>query len=263
MEERFWTKIEYVPLKVLVDLWNDKEGAVNEGMVLFAAIANEFAHGDITRRPWGAAISPLSAVEILLLVLQNAAPLTVRADRAGADMGPIVRSFVYLILIAIEHLPAKVLAELIEHSVYRGRKAEWPDFVREIFILPIVRQLFFEMKDICTSDCRRVSGIPRSALMEGKDEVDTYWRRFDRDGMPERGSYAYVWLEKTKEPCVVGFKLDAKHSCPLVSFEPTIDNLGELLKIIKKVAAFRKSQATKNGMRRGERKSAARNRRRN
>jgi hypothetical protein len=158
-------------------------------------------------------------------------------------MQPVARSIAYLVLLALEHLPADALTEIIEQYIYRGRKDEWPMEAREVLLMPIADQLRSEMEDICTADCDRLFGRPRVTLLEEKDEIDTYWRRFDPQGMPEKGRQAHVWLERSDGLCKVGFKTDADHDCPLVHFAPTPDNLLDLLTIVKKVAAFRKAQA--------------------
>lgn len=243
MESRFWNKLEYVPIKILTDLWKDKENFPIEGMAVFAAIVNEFAHGDITRRPWGAAISPITVIQLLVLGLENVSYLVLRSIKAGTEMQPIVRTIVYLILLALEKLPPDVVTSVIEESIYRGKKAEWPDEARELVLMPIADQLLSEMEDVCTADCQRLIGRERRALVKDKDELDTYWSRFDAKGLPDDGTHAYVWLEKDDGPCAVGFKVDAEHGCPLIHFRPKTDNLEALLKIVKRVAAFRKNQA--------------------
>jgi hypothetical protein len=245
MGSRFWNKLEYVDPKLLDALWQRREEEPIDGMALFAAIVNEFAHGDITRRPWGGALAAVSVLGLLEIGLQNMTYLSIRAHRAGVEMRPIIRTIVYLLLIVLEHIPAKTVTTIVEDLIYRGQKDEWPDYVREMLILPVARQLHSEMHDICTADCRRMMGLRRRTLSEDKDELETYWLRFEPDGLSEERVTRYAWIEATREPCVVGFKTDEKRSCPLVRFEPKIDNVGDLLRIAKKVAAFRKKQAPK------------------
>lgn len=244
MEQRFWSKLEYVSPVLLEELWQQRHDGTMEGMAMFAAICNEFAHGDITQRPWAGAADVDVIAQVLENGLQNMSYLSIRAHAAGVDMHPIVRAITYLILTVLDQLSAKAATKLIEDAIYRGRKAETPDFVQGMLILPIAAQLLTEMLDICVSDCRRVYGIPRQALREDRDERVNYWERFERDRVKaEKTPDRYVRIESNKEPCKVGYKLSEKRGCPLVRLKPTINNVGDLLKVVKKVAAFRKKQA--------------------
>lgn len=243
MQSRFWNRLEYVPIQILKDLWKEGQTFQFEGLDIFAAIANEFAHGDINQRPWGAALSGMDMLRILLTVLENVPYLVLRGSKSGTDMMPVTRAIVYLILIALEHLPADIVTKMIEDSVYREKKAELPEEVREMLLMPIADQLLSEMTDICTSDCRRLMGRERYSLAKTDDEIERYWHRFDPRGLPSKEEKRYLWLEKNDGPCVVGFKVDADHGCPLVHFRPTVHNVEELLDIVKRVAAYRKAEA--------------------
>jgi hypothetical protein len=244
MQSRFWNKFEYVPVKTLNDLWKDRKTISFEGMDVFAAIANEFAHGDIATRPWGAMLSAHDALEILINALHNLGYLLIRASRAGADTTPLSKSISYLILTLLEVLPADVLTKFIEDGVYRGKKDEWPEVVREMILMPVVDQLVSEMTDICTSDCRRlVGGSARQALSGAEDEIERYWQRFDPAGTSEDEDRRFLWLERNDGPCVVGFPVSAEQGCPLIHVKPTVHNVEELLGIVKRVAASRKAEA--------------------
>lgn len=243
MQTRFWNRFEYVPVKVLKDLWKERESIQFEGLDVFAAIANEFAHGNIAQRPWGAALNGMDMLRILISGLENLTYLALRGSKAGADMTPVGRTIVYLILLALEYLEADVLTKLVEDSVYRGKKTEWPEEVREMILMPIADQLLAEMTDICTQDCRRVMGRHQHTLEENESEIEKYWHRFDARGLPSNEPRRHLWLEKNDGPCVVGFETDADHGCPLIHLTPTIHNVEELLGVVKKVAAFRKAEA--------------------
>jgi hypothetical protein len=244
MQTRFWNRFEYVPVKTLNDLWKDRETISFEGMDIFAAIANEFAHGDIAARPWGAILAGKDALEVLVNALHNLAYLMMRASTAGADMTPVAKSLAYLILTLLEVLPADVVTKFIEDSVYRGKKDEWPENVREMVLMPVVDQLLSEMTDICTSDCRRLFGSTRQALSSGEDEIERYWRRFNPASASEKEDRRFLWIERNDGPCVVGFSVNAEQGCPLIHTKPTVHNVEELLGIVKRVAAYRKAEAS-------------------
>lgn len=243
METRFWNMLEYVPQKTLVDLWKAREEVEFTGLAFFAAVVNEFANGSIIHRPWGAALSPETALEVLSLGLTNVPYLTMRGTKAGVEMRPIARALAYLLLVAIDLLPADVVARIVEDSVYRGKKGEMPKDVKELLLMPIIDQLLSEMQDVCSSDCVRISTSERNVLTDGGDEVDTYWLRFDPDGVVVPDKKRFLRIESTSAPCAVGFSVGADKCCPLFAFEANANNVEELFAIIKRVAAFRKAQA--------------------
>jgi hypothetical protein len=243
MESRFWNKLEFVTPTALAALWKARKEFDITAMGVFAAIVNEFASGDVTHRPWGAILNIKSLVQVLQISLVNASYLTMRGLRGGADLRPVCRAFAYLILVALDALPVENVTELITDSLYRGKGDEMPEQVQEFLLMPIVDQLLSEMQDVCTSDCSRIMGFHRNVLTEDKDEVDSYWLRFEPDGLVEPDKRRYVYIESADAPCVVGFPVDKDNGCPLFSFEPSTKNTNDFLTIIKRVAAFRKGQA--------------------
>lgn len=212
-------------------------------MALFALIANELANGQITHRPWGAGFDVRSVAQVLSFGLQNVPYLFIRSTKAGIDQKILYRTFAYLILVALDSLPAETVSGIIEESLTRGGEVSFPDDVYEVLLMPIVDQLQSEMQDICGEDCSRIHLSRRKSLAENKDELETYWLRLEPDGVKELGDDGYLQIEGYKEPCQVGFEVDKEKSCPLFSFEPTIQNTEELLEIVKRVAAYRKAQA--------------------
>ena len=86
--------------------WNIR-GKSHQGyraLGIFAAIANEFANGNITHRPWGAVLDAQSLVEVIAIGFHNVPYLLIRSSKAGADQRIIYRTFAYLILIALDIL---------------------------------------------------------------------------------------------------------------------------------------------------------------
>jgi hypothetical protein len=243
MENRFWNKLEFVTPKTLADLWKERRNLDVNVMGVFAAIANEFANGDITHRPWGATLDTTSVVEVLSNGLYNFPYLAVRSLSAGIEQGILFRTLAYLILLALDSMPADATARLVIDSLNRSETKRFPDEVQELLLLPVVDQLLSEMQDVCSEDCKRISAFSRSALTKDKDEVDNYWLRLEPAGLEETPDNRRLLLEKQDAPCVVGFPVDADRSCPLFEFEPTIKNVDDFMAIIKRVAAFRKAQA--------------------
>jgi hypothetical protein len=137
------------------------------------------------------------------------------------------------------------VTQLVTDLIYRGKGDTMPENVKEFLLMPIADQLLSEMQDVCSSDCRRFMSLDRETLTADKDEVDDYWLRLEPDGVeePEPVERRFVRIERTNEPCNVGFPVDEDNCCPLFQLEPSVKNVGELLAIIKRVAVFRKAQA--------------------
>lgn len=243
MESRFWNKIEFVTPKTLAGFWAERESIDFNPQGMFALVANEFANGNITHRPWGVVIDGESLGSVLINGLCNVPYLMFRASKAGVDQRILIRTFAYLILSALDTLPADVVAQLVIDGINRGEKDRFPDHVQEMFLMPIVDQLLREQGDVCSSDCERVSSLDRHALTEDKDEVTDYWLRLEPDGIEEPTERRFLRLEKKDASCVVGFPVDEQNGCPLFAFEPSVKNVNEFMAIIKRVAGFRKAQA--------------------
>lgn len=243
MESRFWNKLEFVSPRTLADIWNERERVELTGMGMFALIVNEFANGDITHRPWGAVLHPEAAVEVLGIGLNNAGYLLIRSSRTGMDQRILIRTFAYLILVVLELLPGDVTARLVIDYVSRGEAEPFPDEVLEVLLGPILNRIAAEMQDLCSGDCKRVMLTDRKALTDDGNELETYWLRFEPDGVKEEADSRFIRIEKGNEPCIVGFPVDKDNDCPLFAVEPTVKNISDLMEIVKRVAAFRKAKA--------------------
>jgi len=242
MEVRFWNKLEFVGPQTLADLWGAREGIGTTAMGIFAAIANEFANGSVVTRPWAAAASPESLVEIICIAFQNVLYLAIRCSSAGVDQNIIFRSLSYLVLAALDRFQAEEVAALIIKSLTRGDEELMPEEAQDMLLTPVVGQLLSEIQDVCSSDCKRVY-VDRHTLLKGDDEVDDYWLRLEPEGIKDSENRRILRIEKFDEPCLVGFSVDKDHGCPLFTSEPTVKNVGDILEVIKRAAAFRKAQA--------------------
>ena len=195
LENRFWNKIEFVSPAALADIWEVRKETDVTPLGLFALIANEFANGDITKRPWGALFDPQSVIEVLSLGLHNLPFLLTRSSKAGIDQTILYRTFAYFILVTLDVLPADIVADLIDKSVTRNGEADFPEDVHEFLLMPIVDQLQSEMQDVCGEDCLRVHSFRRKSLTEDKDEIETYWLRLEPDGFKESEDERYLRIE--------------------------------------------------------------------
>ena len=70
------------------------------------------------------------------------------------------------------------------------------------------------------------------------------WLRLEPDGVEESAERKFLLIEQLDAPCNVGFPVDKDNRCPLFRIEPSTNNIDELCAIIKRVAAFRRAQAT-------------------
>lgn len=243
MEKRFWNRLEFVPEKTLSTIWHSLDQIELSSLGLFAAIVNEFAAGTITERPWGARLETTGLANVLAIGLANAPYLLIRGSEAGVDLTPVTRGFGYLILCALDKLPAKSVCQLVIDSICDRIDEEQRESFLDLMLTPIMGQLLSEMQDVCSSDCHRISLIDRGTLTEDKDEVDDYWLRLEPEGKPIEQDKRQLRIEAYNEPCNVGFSLNKEKGCPLFEFEPGSANVEEFMKLIKRVAAFRKAQA--------------------
>src|SRR5579859_46076 len=244
VEERFWGRFEYATPGSLADFWVARETMSFEALGVFAFIASEFAGGSITQRPWAAATTAEGLAGILQLALLNTPYLMVRSQKNGQDSEPLVRALAYLLLAALQAFDPQDVADHVTRLTGERDGAVFPDHVREVLLLPLVRQLQSELQDVCSSDCKRMLTTRRALRTESGDELETYWRRLSPDGLakpdePERS----LRLEKLSEPCIVGFPVDKDVSCPLFEMEASLDNIAPLLTVLARVSWFRKDQA--------------------
>lgn len=242
MESRFWNKLEFVGQAALSELWKARDTIEITAFGRFALIANEFANGNITRRPWGAILDPTELYYLLQAGFINVPYLIGRCTRGGADQTPLFRAYAYIILVALNSFSAEAIVALINDFVFQGKGDEMPEHIREFLFMPIADQLLGEMQDVCSSDCRRIS-CDHSAITGDKDEIKDYWLRLDPAGLQSVERKSSVRLEMFSAPCVVGFPVDKERHCPLFALTPTTMNILELLTVVRDVAAFRKRQA--------------------
>jgi hypothetical protein len=243
LESRFWNKLEFMSPNTLNDIWGARNRLEFEPTEMFAVIANEFAVGKITDRAWGAILASSAVKQVLAAGVINIPYFTIRFTRTGMDQRPILQAFSYLILVALDGLPAEEVRALILSCLNRGEGNLLPEEFQNMLLAPVLVQLLAELQEVCSSDCRRMMLLTRNALAEGKDEVDDFWLRFEAESSIEPKEDRRIRLEKYDEPCVVGFHVDKENSCPLFELDPEVKNLESILTVIKRVAGFRKPQA--------------------
>lgn len=244
VESRFWNKLEYSSPNTLAEIWTQRETLEFSSLSILALVINEFAHGDIGRRPWAASIDKESHLQILASALSNLPYLALRSDMAGEAQTPVIRAIAYLILGSLGRIPTKDLSEFIVRFVNRDLEEPFPDVVQEFLLLPLLDQLTSELQDVCSNDCERMISLDRATLSEGKDEIETYWDRLDPSERPvTEDKRTRLRIEKTTASCKVGFEVGEKHGCPLFAMEVSLASVEDLIAVLERVVAFRSKQA--------------------
>ncbi len=244
VNQRFWERVEYVPLKALQSFWNEHDTIDIDAPARLALIANEFAHGSIAERPWAARATRLQVLNTLYNSVRNLGYLYLRSEKAGVDQTPIVASLAHLVLAALRHTSAEELAHILHEDCFVLDGEKLPDEVVEHLLMPVLDRLASEMQDVCSSDCERIITTEPAVLVGEENPVASYWRRLEPAGGPSRDDPREILrIERHDAPCKVGFLVDRDHSCPLFEIGVTSANIAEFLAIIDRVVGYRFPEA--------------------
>lgn len=126
VQERFWNKLEYSAPGALAHLWKDRSQLNADGFSGFALVANEFASGAITERPWAGFWSAELRLQALQAGLLTTPYLMMRCTRTGAQSEPLVRALAYLLLACVDVFQAPRLAEVVLSTVRDRDGATFP-----------------------------------------------------------------------------------------------------------------------------------------
>ncbi len=240
VEKRFWERLEYSSERALQTFWRDRSRIKIEPLQRIALIANEFARGNIERRPWAAIAEPVERVHTLLIALSNLGYLYFRLFRVGEKQEPILETIAHLILAALQVSSSDdIAAMIVEHGLsVDGEKM--PDEVADQLFLPVLDRLMGEIRDVCTSDCERFFDHPLTTLVSEAMSVESYPRRFSRTGFDDtEGDDSYFVLQNTTKPCKAGFALEGEKGCPLYESDQTLEKLTDLLAIVEQIVDVR------------------------
>jgi hypothetical protein len=212
MESQFWIKMHYVTEGILKGIWENRTEIDFTGLGVFALIANEFAHGDINKRPWAASLDFDVVLQSLMLSLTNLPYMQSRLHSTGASHLPIVRSYAYLIIHLLQIIDPSDMTNLIHKSVFNGDRNIIPDHFKEMLVAPVLDQLLSEMQDVCSSDCSRIYSLSPLYLTKYKDEIKEYWLKFE-PSIVEKKEENNLILEKNDGLCKVGYDLNENGNC--------------------------------------------------
>lgn len=243
--ERFWNKLEYVPIGQLEEFWRSRQTLDTGPRERLALLVNEFAHGDIVARPWAAEADPQTLLDTFAIGTVNLPYFVLRGQSAGIDDKPIGRALAHLLMVSLRYVSAKKLTPKLLEWIGNRDGNQIPENILEFLLMPLLDQVSSEIQDVCSADCKRFSAIHRRALYETEDPIPSYWQRFDKAGRPrEEKETRYVTLEKLSEPCKVGFPVDEDQQCPLFQIRPSMKNVEEFLATVERIIEFRLGEAS-------------------
>lgn len=75
--------------------------------------------------------------------------------------------------------------------------------------------------------------------MGDDQDLSTYWYRFEQEGYSGVEDDRILWIERTTEPCEVGFNLVQGQSCPLSESEVLLKNRKNFLQIAQQIFSYR------------------------
>lgn len=193
-----------------------------------------------TSVPGPGAADPATIFEACRLGIFNVFYLYVRMIKTGVDEAPIVQTLGYLILATLRHYQADLLQELFKVALTKDDGEPMPEKAADILLMPIVHSMQDDLQLVYSSDCQRFSREDSVKRWERRDLLDNYWSRFSESGTPPpQPQKGYHRLERTTEPCVVGFDVSDDVGCPLYQADPTIERLGAFLEMAAHVVRRR------------------------
>lgn len=238
MKERFWRFTHYTDEPTLEILWEFRSTLGLDFQAVTAATASEFANGSVNHRPWPLLMDQETRVNLLLSGLANSMSFVLRAEEAGVRQRPYIQTMAYLLMLSLQAMPPEALLGEIE-NVFVASIGDKAQVLQDVFLTPVIEQLGAELRDVCTSDCRRVVMDP---IELGKEGVERYWDRYQlEDAVPDKEESRYLIIEDLKAECKVGFLLDREHTCPLThpDHTPTVLDAFRVFKRVLEVRAPR------------------------
>lgn len=238
--ERFWSLLEYSSIERARRIWAERETIEIGPMERIALIANEFAHGSIDERPWAGYCAVEEVLSACSMAIFNLMFLFSRLMKTGAKHEPIIETIAYLILAALRHDVSDRLQDVMEIALRTEAGEPFPAKVLDYLLGPVLDRLRGDLQLVCSSDCDRFNKEDSLKHWERRHPIETYWSRFGRHGMPAKpGNQSYARLERTTQPCRIGFEVNDKRSCPLYQTDISVENLGDFFAIATRVLKFR------------------------
>jgi hypothetical protein len=217
LRSRFWNYAAYGTVATLKNIWRHRDTIEWTSQTHLAVIASEIAHGDLRKRAWGTTIDPDDLLDVLAVGLFNVPAFVVRATGAGADDQPFLRTNAYLLLSMLYWFPSAYVATALEMIWdHAPGNVTFPDHIRHAILEPVLGTLVAELRDVCTSDCVRVSTSP---VLLAPVDIKSYWNRFVERDEPdeERPRGKVLMMESFEAACKAGLELDHERTCPIIA----------------------------------------------
>ncbi len=235
---KLWDYASFTDEPTLIKLWQARNKITIDSRALVALIASEVANGDINARSWAVFVDVDTVLESLGDGLTNFLYLVFRANESGVRQRPLIGVLAYLVLVCCDRIGAADTSRLLSEVWDSVEGRDYPEQVRKIILQPVLLLLQNQVRDVCTSDCRRVS---TDLVVLSKEEVKRYWQQLSMVSAGKKKDDRILTIESYKAPCKVGFPLNKKKNCPLCHNDAPEDNILQTLEVIKVVADFRRS----------------------
>lgn len=110
--------------------------------------------------------------------------------------------------------------------------------MRELLLVPTINHLCSQIRDLCTSDCRRI--ITDLSVLSN-EEISTYWERLKPKTANQGTEQALriLTVEETTKPCKIGFNVDKNRHCPLLKDIKDLKSLAPMLASLQHAIRFR------------------------
>jgi restriction endonuclease len=217
VRSRFWNYCSYSDEPTLKVLWQHRLTLDWSEEATIAVMVGEIANGNIARRPWALLLPEAEVLSTLGHALVNLLYFCARADQAGIKQHPYIKGVAYLTLVGLQTFSAEIVARLFAHIWEDAYGHEIPEEISRIAIQPVLRQLTYEIRDVCVEDCSRVTS--ELGELTEQDRAD-YWDRLrlpTGDSAEDNDSHRILTLEAADKPCKVGFDVDVDNRCPIIT----------------------------------------------
>lgn len=241
LSARFWEYMMFSDIPTLEKLWLNREDIEWDDNSLFAALTSECANGNLSNRPWGAAIPNNRLTDVYINALVNSFYLMLRADSAGVRSEPIRDALSHMLIILTAKFDAESVASITENFTDFSEKLSGiTPAARKLIIDPVINNAYEELANACLADCDRVSASNQGPQENPEAE---YWKRFrytpGADVNVDDGDERIFYLESLEASCNAGLNLSKDNSCPMTNINELGETLTDKLKALRPVIKAR------------------------
>ncbi len=242
VKTKLWDYSTFSDADALALLWKNRAALDIDSASLVALVVSEIANGDVELRSWAMFVEETAVLLALSEGLVNFLYLAYRAQESGTRTKHIVQALAYLMAVANQRLGVDVTTRVLGRVWDSVDEHRYPNEIRQMVMQPVLQTLLDEVRDVCISDCSRVS-TTRTALSER--QVATYMRRLTlvEDDVIEAKSNEILVIETFKTPCSIGLALDETNHCPLCFHKISESDMPRTLQTIRLVTDARRPKA--------------------